>query len=143
MVRQKQCQFLILIYRVDFIQLKNSNMFDRYSDATLARFKKFHAENPNVYEEFKRLTLQMKRTGRQRYSAYSIMYVLRWENDLKTKGDVFLINNDFIPIYARVMIHNHPELENFFETREPTSKGIKSQEQRKRERELENDSTNH
>lgn len=108
-------------------------LFDGYPPLVLARFKAWHQENPQVYREFKRLASQMKATGRERYSARTIMEVLRWHYDLKTAGGVFELNDNFTPIYVRLLIHNHPEFEGFFELREVRSRGVFSQEQRDRE----------
>ena len=75
----------------------------------------------------------MKSTGKLRYSAQAIIYVLRWEFDLKTQGDVFEINNDFTSIYARLLCIEDPAFLHFFELRRMPNKGIKSTEQQRRE----------
>jgi len=107
--------------------------FDHYPKSVLDRFKKFHETNPQVYREIKKLAFKMSKTGRKKYSIEIIINVLRWHTDLKTEGDVFELNNDFKPIYARLLVYHHPEFKGFFEFRRPTSKGIKSEEQRERE----------
>lgn len=61
------------------------------------------------------------------------MEVMRWEVDLKTTGNSFKINDDFIPIYARLLIYHYPEYVDFFELRVVRSKGRKSQEELERE----------
>jgi hypothetical protein len=108
-------------------------MFEHYPAHTLERFRKFHTENPGVYEEFKRLAFEMKGNGRTRYSAETIINVIRWHRDLHTRGDVFEINNDFKSIYVRLLIHRHPEFRDFFELRQVRSRGLKSEEQQLRE----------
>lgn len=108
-------------------------MFERYPREMLERFKKYHRENPRIYEEFKRLAFEMKKTGRTRYSAETIINVIRWHSDIATSGDVFEINNDFKPIYVRLLIYHYPEFLDFFELRKVTSRGHKSEEQRNRE----------
>lgn len=110
-----------------------NELFDQYPKETLERFKIYHADNPHIYLEFRRLAMLMKETGKKKYSAEAIVNAIRWEYDLKTSGDVFEINNDFRSIYARLLIHNHPEFENFFELRKAPNKGLKSSEQVKRE----------
>jgi hypothetical protein len=92
-------------------------LFDGYQPVVLDRFKDWHRANPHVYSHFKQLAFKMKATGRQRYSARTIMEVLRWHYDLKTVGDVFEINNNFTPLYVRLLIHNHPQFTDFFELR--------------------------
>lgn len=108
-------------------------LFEQYPPATLARFIFFHEGNPHVYASFKSHAHQMKSTGKQRYSAQAIIYVLRWEYDLKTQGDVFEINNDFTSIYARMLCIEDPAFLNFFELRRRPNKGVKSAEQQRRE----------
>jgi hypothetical protein len=109
------------------------HLFDGYPSAVLARFKEWHHANPHVYSEFKRLAFEMKATGRQRYSARTIMEVLRWHYDIKTKGDVFELNDNFTPIYVRMLMYYHPEFSDFFELRTVRSRGVFSDEQRRRE----------
>ena len=74
----------------------------------------------------------MKVTGRKRYSARTIMEVLRWHYDLKTAGNAFEINDNFTPIYVRLLIYHYPEFDGFFELREIRSVGRFSDEERRR-----------
>lgn len=107
--------------------------FADYPAGDIAAFRKWHEANPQVYVEFASLARQMRNTGRTRYSAYSIVEVLRWHRNLKTQGDVFEINNDWRPFYARLLMFYQPEFIGFFELRKIRSQGIKSDEQNKRE----------
>lgn len=110
-----------------------SDLFSDYPPVVLRRFKDWHIKNPHIYQHFKRLAFKMLKTGRTRYSARTIIEVMRWHYDITTTGDVFEINGDFVPIYARLLIHNHPEFTDFFELRTVRSRGIFSLEQYKRE----------
>jgi hypothetical protein len=109
-----------------------TGLFDGYPKTLLARFKKFHRNNPQVYLEFERLAYQMKATGRKRYGARTIAEVMRWHYDLNTIGDVFEINDNYIPIYARLLIYRHPEFKDFFELRVIRSRDVQSNEERRR-----------
>lgn len=93
----------------------------RYSPAKRERFKKWNAENPDIRPMFETMAFQIKGTGRKRYSAYDIFSVIRWHRDIKTTED-YKINNDFIPIYVRVLIHHHREFLGFFVLRPIGSK---------------------
>ena len=106
---------------------------ERYPPTVLARFKKWHHTNPHIYRQFERLAFKMKGTGRDRYSARTIFEKMRWDYDIKTVGDVFEINGDFVPIYVRLLIHRRPEFDGFFELRVVRSRGVSSEEQRRRE----------
>ena len=108
-------------------------LFGHYPKRVLTRFKQWHSENPEVYKEFNRLARKMISTGRKKYGAEIIINQIRWERDLKTKGDVFKINNDFKPILARLFIYNNPQYEGFFELRvQSNAKYVSSQEERDR-----------
>lgn len=98
-------------------------IFDDIDKGLLARFKEYHLQNPTVYAEFKANALEMAKTGRKKYSAWTIVNKIRWDHDVKTTGDVFAINNDFIALYARLLIHHHPEFKDFFELRTMKASG--------------------
>lgn len=91
--------------------------FSHYSKETLDQFKKFHNNNPQIYEEFKKLAYKMKSTGRRKYSSKMIINVLRWETDLRSDGDEFKINDRFQSIYGRLLAYHDPSFEEFFEFR--------------------------
>lgn len=111
-------------------------LFGDYPQSVLQRFKTYHKKNPQVFNRFSALAFQMKNTGRKVYSAETIINVMRWHTDLETNGEAFKINNDFKPLYARLLIYHYPEFDGFFKLKKVTSKGIKSEEQITRENEL-------
>lgn len=89
-----------------------------YVDPRLVeRFISFHEDNPHVYEEFERQARRLLSMGRTRYSAWTIITWIRFEQDLRTTGDPFQINNDYTALYARLLIHRCPEFNGFFELR--------------------------
>lgn len=102
------------------------------------RFKKYHDVNPKVWKLFVQFARQMKQSGRSTYSAEIIINQIRWHHDIESKGkDVFKINNDFKPMYARMLVHKYPkEFEGFFKFREVRSMGIGSREEREARGEL-------
>ena len=101
-------------------------IFRQIDPRLLARFKAFHERNPWVYREFRALAQRMKTGGsRRRYSAWVIVNVIRWHRDLSSRGDPFKVNNDFIAIYARLLIYRDPSFEGFFELRAMKSSGRK------------------
>jgi len=115
---------------------QRNELFNRYPENVLRRFRLFHAKNPGVYEKFKELAFTMKKRGRKKYSSEIIVNIIRWHVDLETKGEMFRINNDYTPLYSRLLIMDFPEFDGFFELRNGKSKGITSLEQRKRESNL-------
>ena len=99
------------------MSLQNKEIFYSIDSGLLARFKKYHQENPHVYAQFKVYAAQMRQTGKKKYSAWTIINKIRWDEDLKTSDDVFRINNDFIALYARLLIFHDSSYEGFFELR--------------------------
>lgn len=83
----------------------------------LQRFLNYHEANPHVYKRFLELAIEMRMTGKKKYSSWFIINRIRWDFDISTKGDVFKINNDFIALYARMVMWNYPDLKGFFSLR--------------------------
>jgi hypothetical protein len=124
---------------VEPAQVTREELFDGYPAPVLARFKKFHTENPQVYKSFKARALRMHATGREKYSARTIVEVMRWHYDIRTTGDVFEINDDYVPLYARLFLYHHFDMLGFFELRTVKSRGIRSEEERRRRGEGDDD----
>jgi len=95
--------------------MSDKSIFDNIDKGLLAKFKQYHQENPEVFRKFKAYAEQMKDV-RDKYSAWNIISKIRWDTDLQS-GDVFKINNDFIGLYARLLIYKAPEFLGFFELR--------------------------
>ncbi len=110
------------------------DLFAYYPQSVRDRFAEFHKANPQVYDLFKQAAFRMRGTGRQRYSARTIVEVIRWDYDLHTSGDVFSVNDNFTPLYVRLLISECPEFRDFFELRTVRSRGVASQDQQTRER---------
>lgn len=81
------------------------------------RFAEFHADNPHVYYQLKRLALAQRRAGNDRGSINQLFEVLRWQVSMSTAGDDFKLNNNWRSFYARLLMEQEPELAGFFETR--------------------------
>jgi len=96
-----------------------NELFGKIGHERLTEFKKYHADNPHVYSEFKKLAYRMKSTGRKRYSASAIINVLRWHKDLETTGDTFKLNNNYTALYSRLLVYHHyDDFKDFFSMRE-------------------------
>lgn len=81
------------------------------------RFAEFHRANPHVYAEFERRALQLHRAGARRIGAKAIAERIRWDINIRTLGDEYKINNSYTALYARLLIHHHPELADVIELR--------------------------
>ena len=91
------------------------DIFKNIDPNLLAKWKTYHQKNPHVYKKFRELAFAMHKTGRTKYSAWTIINKLRWDHDISTTGDVFKISNDYIALYARLLIYHHNELLDFFD----------------------------
>ena len=83
-----------------------------------AEFKKFHADNPKVYELFKQFALQAIAAGRKKLSVSLIIERIRWECVIATtSNDEFKINNNHRAYYARKFMQDFPKHAGLFSTR--------------------------
>ncbi len=80
------------------------------------RFWRYHEDNLHVYEMFKRFTFEATRI-KDHYSARAIFHRMRWFTEIETHGDIFKINNNYSPYYARMFVKDFPQHKGFFRTR--------------------------
>jgi hypothetical protein len=93
------------------------------ADQILAAFEKFHKKNPEIWELFKKFSLDMIARGRTNYSSNAIFERIRWHVDVDTNSEVKLSNN-LRPYYARMFHIAHPEHDGFFKNKKLTSKDV-------------------
>lgn len=93
-------------------------LFDLLDETLDARFRRFHAENPHVYEQLRDLALQLRRAGHERCGVKMLFEVLRWQRMLSTTDpEGWKLNNSYTSRYARLLEDQEPELADFFELR--------------------------
>lgn len=80
-------------------------------------FVEYHRDNPEIYDEFERLTLKAIAAGRKNYGANGIVELIRWNTTVIAKNDKFKINNNYAPHYARLFEERNPQHEGFFRKR--------------------------
>jgi hypothetical protein len=86
------------------------------------RFAVFHKANPNVYHRLQQRALEFAGRGRQRIGIAELAEELRYDQDLRTHGEPFKLNNSFRALYARLLIYRNPTLlAGVIETRRQTS----------------------
>tara|TARA_R100001443_G_scaffold45668_2_gene58612 strand:+ start:2235 stop:2624 length:390 start_codon:yes stop_codon:yes gene_type:complete len=91
-------------------------------DELQAEFDRYHQDNPQVYEAFKRLTFQLISAGRENFSASAVVERIRWGVSIGEYGpDDFKINNNYRAFYARLFHVEHPNHDGFFRTRKQKS----------------------
>lgn len=83
------------------------------------RFAIFHAANPHVFENLRRLAIGLIRRGRTHYSVDALFHILRFHYDIGTVDPTadFKLSNDYTSRYARLLIEQAPELADFFDLR--------------------------
>jgi len=95
-------------------------LFDTEEDNSIqARFERFDAENPQVWERLVELMFEMQdyRNMMHRWSVKAAFEVMRYESLRTNQGD-FKLPNDFTSRYARKLLENYPHFEGFIEIRE-------------------------
>ena len=81
------------------------------------RWVSFHKANPEVLELFERFA-QEARASRSCFGAKMIWERMRWFTQIETKGDPVKLNNNYFPLYARLlMLLKHEQFDGFFRTR--------------------------
>lgn len=81
------------------------------------RFERFHELNPWVFEAYETLTADWLARGHKRIGVGMLTEVIRYEYARQTRGDGFKVNNNFRSRYVRLLIAEHPEWAEAFETR--------------------------
>jgi hypothetical protein len=86
-------------------------------------FKKYHEDNPQIYEKFIHYARLTKAKGFKNYSSNGIFELIRWHTGVKG-NDCFKLNNIYRPDYARKAMEEYPELDGFFRLRETKAKRV-------------------
>lgn len=83
-----------------------------------ADFARLLADNPGLYEECAAMALDEKRRGKKKWSARTIIEILRWKRQTVHDDGDFGISNVYSPLLARKLMADYPELEGFFDLKE-------------------------
>ena len=84
---------------------EQKDLFDEYP----AGFWHWLNKNEHVYSVFKTMALRMALTGRKRYSARTIVEVLRWNSELRDSDVTFKLNDHYTPGMARLFMSEYGE----------------------------------
>ena len=78
----------------------------------------FHEANPKVYAELRRLALTLYYRGHKHFGCKMLIEQMRWQWAERTSDmSGFKLNNSYTATYARLLMHNEPELQGVFNTR--------------------------
>lgn len=89
----------------------------------IIQFEKYHAENPEIWNQFVKYAKMMKDRGFKHYSANGIFEILRFHTNT-TGNDQFKINNIYRPDYARKLMAEDDNFKDFFHVREIKAKRV-------------------
>lgn len=86
-------------------------------DPIAQAFWDFHNKNPEIYDEIVKISKQLKDRGREHYGIGAIFEVIRFHRAINTTDTEFKLNNNYRALYARLIMKNESDLDDFFETR--------------------------
>lgn len=89
--------------------------FGHYSKRTLIEFFDFHNDNPHIYSKFKKLSVELLKSGVNRYSSKTIICVMRYDHTIKTNGKPYKISDKYQSIYGRWLAYNDRRFKDFFQ----------------------------
>ena len=93
--------------------MKNTRTEQLYNE-----FEKFHKNNPEVWQLFKKYTFQLINAGRANYSARAVFARIRWHKDIETQDSTGLkLNDHHSPYYSRMFHACYPEYDGFYRNR--------------------------
>lgn len=81
-------------------------------------FRRFHQENPHVLRALVDAARELRDAGVTKTGIDLLFCRLRWVEAIRTRGDLFRLNDHYRAFYARLLMHRHPELDGFFSLRE-------------------------
>ena len=77
------------------------------------RYRNWIQATPMAFTLFEKLSNQIRAAGKTKYSAWTIVNIIRWESDL-AQSEEYKISNDYIGLLARDLIKKDPSFDGFF-----------------------------
>ena len=93
--------------------MEQLNLFEGIDDKN---FPAYHLNNPQIYDLFKKYSLEAISLGRKNFSSEAIINRMRWDS-LISGNDSFKINNSYKAFYARMFMNEFHQHKGFFRTR--------------------------
>lgn len=90
-----------------------SHLFQDCDPGLLEKFKFYHEENPDLYDLMEKFALEAGQS-RTRFSIWMIANRVRWYTQVETTGKEFKVSNDYLALYARLIVVRNPHLEGLF-----------------------------
>ena len=95
-----------------------TDIIDETASVAERRFREFHRDNPEVYNELMALVRQAIARGRKKIGIKMLWEVVRWNRFLRTTDEKYKLNNNYHSRYARLIMDQEPGLDGIFNTRE-------------------------
>lgn len=85
--------------------------------AVTTNFEQYDLGHPEIWKQFREITLNLIRLGKKHYGAKAIFEIIRYHRFIEYGVGEFKVNNNFTAYYARKFMRVFPEHNGFFETR--------------------------
>lgn len=79
-------------------------------------FAIYNQENPQIYQEFKKITFQFIQRGYKRIGSKMICEIIRYQTMIQGDG-IYKVNNVYTADYAREFEKDYPEYKGIFSKR--------------------------
>lgn len=101
---------------MDQLQLCLDPIEELQDDSIPARFERFHAANPQVYDNLVALARQFRDKRRDGKIGIAMLYeVLRWNYYMTVDSEEeYKLSNDFRACYSRLIMEREPDLDGIF-----------------------------
>ena len=96
--------------------MKPDDQLSLFESDSYLKFKKYDAENPQIWEAFKKYTFESINKGFKHFSAEFVFNVIRWETSI-SGNDAFKVNNNWKSWYSRKFMQEYPDHSGFFQLR--------------------------
>lgn len=81
-------------------------------------WKRYHKDNPEIWEWFVKFAFVKINRNRRNYSADAVMHAVRFDLDLHpVTAEEYKVSNYFVAFYARLFAQEYPEHASLFQYR--------------------------
>ena len=92
--------------------------WDGDSRTIQAAFQEYHEKHPEVFSFLVSVIYDLRKRGYHHYGIGALWERMRWHFQIdQDLGEEFKCNNNYRSRYVRLIITQHPDLEDFFELR--------------------------
>jgi len=74
------------------------------------RWLEFHEANPHIYREIVERAFRLTSRGYTRFGLQIIIESIRYDHAIRTKGELYKINNTHAAFYSRKLVADYPVL---------------------------------